>query len=97
MPIFICSLSWTDQGIRNIKEAPKRAAASKELAKKMGVEVNQAFLTSGDSDVLVIVETPNEDNIARWAMALSSQGNVRTRTCHAWSEAEYMKFISELP
>jgi uncharacterized protein with GYD domain len=97
MPTFICSLSWTDQGIRNIKDVPKRAAASRELAKKMGVEVKQAFLTSGDSDVLVIVETPNEDNVAKWAMALGSQGNVRTRTCLAWSEGEYMKFISELP
>jgi uncharacterized protein with GYD domain len=97
MPTFICSLSWTDQGIRHIKDAPKRAAASKELAKKMGVEVKQAFLTSGDSDLLVIVDTPNGDNVAKWAMALGSQGNVRTRTCRAWSEAEYMKFISELP
>jgi uncharacterized protein with GYD domain len=97
MPTFICSLSWTDQGIRNIKDVPKRAAASRELAKKMGVEVKQAFLTSGDSDVLVIVETPNEDNVAKWAMALGSQGNLRTRTAKAWSEGEYMKFISELP
>jgi uncharacterized protein with GYD domain len=97
MPTFVCSLTWTDQGIRSIKDSPKRAAASKELAKKMGVEVKQVFLTSGESDLLVIVDTANGDNVAKWAMALGSQGNVRTRTCRAWSEAEYMKLISELP
>jgi uncharacterized protein with GYD domain len=95
--MFICSINWTDQGIRSIKDSPKRAAASKELAKKMGVEVKQVFLTSGDHDLVVIVDTPNGDNVAKWAMALGSQGNVRTRTVRAWPEAEFVKLISELP
>jgi uncharacterized protein with GYD domain len=30
-------------------------------------------------------------------MALSSQCNVRTRTARAWSEAEMVKMIAELP
>ena len=37
MPTFICSFNWTDQVIRSVKDVPKRAAASKELAKKLGV------------------------------------------------------------
>jgi uncharacterized protein with GYD domain len=97
MPMFICSINWTDQGIRSVKDAPKRAAASKELAKKLGVEVKQVFLTSGDNDLVVIVDTPNGDNVAKWAMALGSQGNVRTRTVRAWPESEFVKLISELP
>jgi uncharacterized protein with GYD domain len=97
MPMFVCSLSWTDQGIRAVKEAPKRAAASRELAKKMGVDVKEIYLTSGSDDLLVIVDTPNGDNVAKWALALSSLGFVRTRTSRAWPEAEFMKLISELP
>jgi uncharacterized protein with GYD domain len=34
--LFIVSLNFTDQGIRNIKDAPKRAQAARELAKKKG-------------------------------------------------------------
>jgi uncharacterized protein with GYD domain len=97
MPMFICSLSWTDQGIRTIKDVPKRVAASRELAKKMGVEVKQVYLTSGNDDIVVIVDTPNGDNVAKWALALGSQGNVRTRTARAWPESEFLKMISELP
>src|SRR5271156_2073420 len=97
MPMFIGSICWTDQGIRSVKAAPKRAAASKELAKKMGVEVKQIFLTSGNDDLVVIVDTPNGDNVAKWALALSAQGNVRTRTSRAWPEAEFLKLVSELP
>jgi uncharacterized protein with GYD domain len=39
MPTFMMSLNFTDQGIRNIKDAPKRAEAARDLAKKLGVEV----------------------------------------------------------
>jgi uncharacterized protein with GYD domain len=46
---------------------------------------------------LLILETPNGDNIPRFAMALGSLGNLRTRTVRGWSEAEMTKFISELP
>lgn len=97
MPAFICSLGWTEQGIKAVKDAPKRAKAARELATKLGVDIKQVYLTSGDDDLLVIVEAANGDNVAKFALALSSQGNVRTRTARAWSEAEMVKLISELP
>ena len=97
MPTFMMSLNWTDQGIRGVKESPKRAQAARELAKKMGVEIKEVYLTSGESDLLLILDTPNGDNVAKFAMALGSLGNVRSRTARAWPQAEYQKLISELP
>jgi uncharacterized protein with GYD domain len=97
MPTFICSLTWTEQGIRAIKDAPKRAEAARDLAKKVGVDIKEVYLTSGDRDLLVILETPNGDNAAKFALALGSQGNVRTNTVRAWPQAEFHKLISELP
>jgi len=97
MLTFMLSLNFTDQGIRAIKQASKRAKAARELGKKLGVEIKQLYLTSGDSDLVVFVETPNGDNIAKFALALGSLGNVRTRTARAWSAEEYQKIISELP
>ena len=79
MPTFILSLNWTDQGIRSVKDAPKRAEASKELARKVGVEIKEVYLTSGDNDLVIIVDTPNGDNVAKFALALGALGNVRTR------------------
>ena len=97
MPTFILSLNWTDQGIRGVKEAPKRSQAAKKLAKKLGVEIKQVYLTSGESDLLLIVESPSGDNVAKFALATGSLGNVRTRTVRAWSEPEFAKLLSELP
>jgi uncharacterized protein with GYD domain len=97
MPTFILSLNWTDQGIRGVKDAPKRSQAAKALAKKLGVEVKQVYLTSGDHDLLIIAESPSGDNVAKFALATSSLGNVRTSTARAWSESEFHKLVSELP
>lgn len=97
MPTFILSLSWTDQGIRHIKDMPKRVQAGRDLAKKLKVDIKHVYLTTGKSDVLLIAETDNGDNIAKFAMALGALGNVHSRTVRAWPEAEFLKLVSELP
>ena len=33
MAMYLMLLNWTDQGIRNVKESPKRMDAAKKLAK----------------------------------------------------------------
>jgi GYD domain len=61
------------------------------------VLIKEVYLTSGDNDLLIIVDTPSGDNVAKFALALGSQGNVRTRTARAWPQSEFQKLISELP
>jgi uncharacterized protein with GYD domain len=97
MATFIISINWTDQGIRSIKEGPKRAGEARALAKTLGVEIKQVFQTSGDSDLIAIAEAPSGDEIAKLALAVGSRGNVRTRTVRAWTEPEFTKLIAELP
>src|SRR5450830_675743 len=80
MPTFMMSLNWTDQGIRSIKDSPKRSQTARDLAKKVGVEIKHLYLTSGDSDLVIFVDAPSGDNVAKFALAVSSLGNVRTRT-----------------
>ena len=36
MPYYIVLYNWTEQGIRNIKEAPKRTAAARAAIEKAG-------------------------------------------------------------
>jgi len=97
MPLFIATINWTEQGIKSVKDAPKRAQAARDLAKKMGAEIKQTYLTSGESDLLAIIDAPSGDAVAKLALALGMQGNIRTRTVRAWTENEFMKLVSELP
>ena len=80
------SLNFTEQALRNIKDVSKRAQAQAGVSD-----------VSGDPDLLAIVETPNGDNMAKFALELASQGHVRTRTARAWSMEEYQKLVAELP
>lgn len=97
MPTFMISMKWTDQEIRTIKDAPKRVSAARDLAKKVGVEIKQVWLTNGESDLVSFVEAASGENVAKFALTLGSYGNVHTRTVRAWSQEEYLKLISELP
>src|SRR5436305_1210133 len=59
---FMISMKYTEQGMRTIKDAPNRAKAARELAKKMGVEIKSIYLTTGESDLVSFVEASNGDN-----------------------------------
>ena len=44
MATYVVLAKFTDQGIRNAKESPKRADAFKEMAKTFGVTVKELSL-----------------------------------------------------
>lgn len=61
----------------------------------MKTAAKHLYLTTGDTDLILFVDAPNGDNIAKFPLALGSLGNVHTRTCRAWTEAEFMEIVSE--
>jgi uncharacterized protein with GYD domain len=67
----------------SLTKEPKRTDAFKEMAKKCGATVRDAFWTLGEYDMVAIVEAP--DDISMTALGLSSGalGNVRTQTLRA--------------
>jgi len=97
MPTFMMTMNFTDQGIRTIKDAPKRIQAARDLAKSMGMEIKQIYLTAGDSDLVAFLETLSGDNMPKFALALGMCGNVHTRTVRVWNEAEFTEIVSDLP
>ena len=97
MITFLVSLKWTDKGIREIKDTPNRVKTGREIAKKVGIEIKHIYLTQGDRDVLLVIDAPNGDAVAKFSLAVGSLGNVHTSTARAWPEAEYLKLVSELP
>ncbi|MFQ5830451.1 MAG: GYD domain-containing protein [Candidatus Methylomirabilia bacterium] len=97
MPTYILLTSYTDQGIRNVKDSPKRLDAAKKLLKDMGGELKEFYLTMGSYDIVVVAEARNDEAAAKFALALGSRGNVRTTTLKAFPEAEYRKIVAGLP
>ncbi len=96
MATYLMLLNWTDQGIRNVKESPKRLDAAKKLAKDRGGEIKTVYMTHGSFDLAVVVEMPNDEKLASLVLKFGSMGNVRTTTLKAYSEDEYRKIIGGL-
>jgi len=97
MATYIMLINYTDQGIRTVKDSPKRLDAAKKMLKTMGGEIKDFYLTMGSYDIAIVAEAPSDDVIAKFALAAGSLGNVRTTTLKAFPEAEYRKIIAALP
>jgi uncharacterized protein with GYD domain len=96
LPTYIALINWTDQGVRSIKETPKRAENAKALARKLGGKMDIHY-TMGEYDAVAMIEMPNDDAYNRFALASSALGNVRTKTLKAWTLDEFQKIIDQLP
>jgi uncharacterized protein with GYD domain len=96
MARYIELLNWTDQGVKNVKESPKRLDAARQLAKKMGCEVREFYMTTGACDMVVIVDAPDDEAVAKFNLTLAMGGNVRTTTLKAFPEDAYRKIIGGL-
>jgi len=96
MVTYVMLLNWTDQGIKNVKDSPKRLDGVKKLAKDLGGEVKFFYMTLGAYDLVLIVEMPNNDKLASFCLKLGSFGNVRSTTLRAYSEEDYRRIISGL-
>lgn len=95
MPNYITLGNWTEQGIKNVKESPKRADAMVALANKLGAKT-QVFYTMGRYDIVVVTEAPNDDVAMQLLLELGKLGNVKTQTLKAWTTAEATKVIAKV-
>ncbi|MBI4501431.1 MAG: GYD domain-containing protein [Gemmatimonadetes bacterium] len=97
MATYISLINYTQQGLAKIKDSPARLEAAKEAYRKAGGELKAFYLTMGRYDAVAIVELPDATAGVRLALALGSQGNIRTETLMAFNEAEFKKVVASLP
>ena len=96
MPTYIVLNTFTDQGIRNIKDTTKRAGAIRELAKKFGVTAKDFYWTLGSYDVVDIFEAPDDASMAAFLASFCAMGNARTTTLRGFSEADMNGILAKL-
>ena len=96
MPHYVALGKWTEEGIRSVREAPKRVENVRRMAQKLGGNL-QLYFTMGEYDTISIVEMPSDEAYNKFALWLGSQGNVRTRSLKAWTVDEAAKVLSEIP
>src|SRR5437867_397548 len=96
MATYVLLCNYTDQGIRAVKDSPKRRAAARDMGKTLGVELKTSYLAMGTYDLILTVEAASDDALAKWVLSLASKGNVRTTTIKVFSEEEMDKILAAL-
>ena len=96
MAMYISLLTLTDQGIRNVKDTTKRAAAATAEAEKMGIKVTDSFWTMGAYDVVLVLDAPDDAAVTAFSVKLGSLGNVKTQTMRAFHREEMEKILAKI-
>lgn len=96
MATFIVLASFSDQGIRNVKETINRAEGFKDMAKKSGVTVKDMYWTLGSRDIVVVCEAPDDETATALLLSVASRGYVRSETLRAFSFDEMKKVMGKM-
>src|ERR1700739_611895 len=96
MAIYVMLTKFTDQGIRSVKDSPKRAEAFREAAKKLGVTAKDILWTQGRYDIVAILEAPDDHSLSALVFGLGALGNVRTETLRSFSAADMQAILTKM-
>ncbi len=97
MPMYITLFNITEQGMKNIKDAPKRIEEGIKAAESIGGKLIGFYATMGEYDYISIGEAPSDEIHMTFLLGLGAQGYVRTKTLKAFTKEELGEMISKLP
>lgn len=95
MPTYISLNTFTDLGIRNIKDTTKRTDAIRKMANTCGATLKDVYWTLGSYDAVSIFEAPDDASMAALQASIGAAGNIRTLTLRAFSRAEMDGIIAK--
>ena len=96
MATYILLASFTDQGIRNVQDSPKRANVFKQMAKACGATVKDVYWTLGEYDIVAVVEAADDISMTALGLSTGALGNVRTQTMRAFTQADMKTILGKM-
>lgn len=97
MATHIVLMKLTDQGIKDVKNAPQRVDAAAKAIEAMGGKLTGFYFTLGEYDYVSIVEGLTDEAGASFLLKLGSMGNVRTTTLKAFTKKDFAEIVKNLP
>lgn len=96
MSTYFVLVNWTEKGVQQVKDSPRRVDAAKKAIREMGGDVKSVYLTMGEYDLILICEASDDAVMASFVMQLGMLGFVRTRTLKAFPETAYREIVASL-
>ncbi len=85
MPNYVCLVTFTQEGLKNLKATTKRARVFSEKIESKGITIKDTYWTVGRYDLVHVFEAKDDDSAAALAFSLGVLGNVRTETLRAFN------------
>jgi len=96
MSFYIILWSYTDQGIKNVKESPKWVNIFKSKRENAGGKLLETYYTFGKYDGVSIVEAHNDEALMSCLLSIGSQGNAHTVTLKAFTYEDASKIMGNI-
>ncbi len=96
MPHFICFLNWTDEGAKDTKNLAERHDRGQSLAASLGGKIVSTYITTGQYDVVAVLDMPEGDAMVKFALSIGARGQARTTTVRAFPHEEISQIVSSL-
>ena len=96
MATYVILYKYTQQGINNIKDAPRRVEAAKKAAAEAGITVKETLWLQGEYDFMAITESNDETAATAFGLNVAKQGNVSSMTMRAFTIAEMEKILAKV-
>ena len=97
MNIYISLLKLTEQGIKNIKDAPARVEQAIKAMEAGGAKFIGFYAAMGEYDYIIIADAPSDEAMMTYMLALGALGNVKTTTMKAFNKDQFTDLVKKLP
>ena len=97
MSTYIALVTFTDQGVRYIRQTTERSKGLVNAAANLGIKIKDIYWTMGAYDAVFTAEAPDDETMTAFAASMGALGNIRTQTLRAFSADEMKKILGKLP
>ena len=97
MATYILLMKYTDEGVKNIKDVPRRIQQASEGGERMGGKIVSFYPVMGEYDYVCIAEFEDDETMMTYSLVLNSIGNVRTTTLKAFTSEWLIDLTKRLP
>jgi uncharacterized protein with GYD domain len=97
MARYVILMNLTEQGVKDIKDAPARIEAAARSLEAAGGKLLDFYTVMGPYDYVAIAEGPSDEVALLQLIGLGVAGNVRTTALKAFTREEFADILKKLP
>ena len=81
MPMYVTLIRYTEQGVKTFKDLPRRLEETRKVGEPLGAKLVSFYLTMGQYDAVIMSEAPDDETVAKLALATGGRGTSAPRRC----------------